>query len=232
MYSESSNCTIKNWAEEDRPREKLLLKGKNSLSDAELLAIIIGSGNNKMSAVALSQHILACCDNDLNELGKKNASYLMEFSGIGEAKAISIMAALELGKRRQYLPAKDIVQIKRPKDVFVCMQPILSDLSHEEFWLITLNNNNKIIRKIKLSSGGINTTIVDQRLVFYHAIQDKATAIILVHNHPSGNNTPSTTDLELTQKIKLSARTLDISLHDHIIIAGNDFYSFNENNVL
>lgn len=232
MYSEFTNWSIKNWAEEDRPREKLLLKGKDSLSDAELLAIIIGSGNKSMSAVALSQYILAECNNDLNLLGNKSVACLTDFSGIGEAKAISIIAALELGRRRQYLPAKTVTQIRNSNDAFVVMQAILSELSHEEFWIITLNNNNRILNKTQLSSGGINSTIVDQRLVFHHAIRDKATSIILVHNHPSGNKMPSEKDIELTRTIRLGGNLLDISLLDHIIVAGNDYYSFKDNGLV
>jgi len=232
MYNGSDNLTIKYWAEEDRPREKLLLKGKESLSDAELLAIIIGSGNRTLSAVSLCQQILASCKNDLALLSKKSIVDLMSFSGIGEAKAISIVAALELGKRKQYLPAKDIIQIKCSNDIFMVMYPLLSDLYFEEFWIITLNKNNRIIRKIKLSSGGISGTVVDYKMIFNYAFQDAASSMILVHNHPSGNIEPSEPDKIITKNIVSAAKLLEITILDHLIVAGEKYFSFADEGII
>lgn len=232
MVESTQNLTIKYWAEEDRPREKLILKGKNSLSDAELLAIIIGSGNREISAVGLCRNILASCNQDLEKLGKMTIADLMQFNGIGEAKAIGIIAALELGKRRQHLPAKEIFRIKNSKDIYQVMLPIFQDLYHEEFWILTLNRSNTIIRKIKLSSGGVVGTVVDPRIIFNHALQDTATSIVLAHNHPSGNKTPSDADIEITKKIKEGAEILDIVLIDHLIIINNDYFSFADESII
>ena len=227
-----NKLTIKWWAEEDRPREKLQLKGKQNLSDAELIAIIIGSGNSKQSAVELSQYILASVNNDLFELGKKSIEDLMQFKGIGEAKAISIAAALELGRRRAQAELKPQNKIISDKLVFEMMSPILSDLPHEEFWVICLNRNNRFISKHKISSGGISGTVADMKMIFNVAVKELASAIILCHNHPSGNNQPSESDIRLTRKAIEGGKLLEIDVIDHVIIAQQQYYSFRQQNLL
>lgn len=230
MFSESK-LTIKSWAEEDRPREKLLVKGKQALSDAELLAIIIGSGNAELSAVELSRQILASVNNDLFELGKKPIDYLLQFKGIGEAKAISIAAALELGRRRALAESKPQEKIISDKLAFEMMSPILSDLPHEEFWIICLNRNNRFISKHKLSSGGVAGTVADMKMIFNIALKELASGIILCHNHPSGNLNPSEQDIKLTKNAIDAGKLLEITVLDHIIIAHNNYYSFTSSGV-
>jgi DNA repair protein RadC len=194
------NFSIKNWAEDDKPREKLMLKGKSALSDAELVAILIGSGSRNESAVSLSKRILSSVDNNLNALGKLSLKQLMEFKGIGEAKAISIAAALELGRRRRAEETLELKKITSSKAVFEIMQPIIGELPHEEFWVLYLNNSNKVIYKSQLSKGGITGTVVDVRLLFKTALENNATSIILTHNHPSGKLQASDADKEITQR--------------------------------
>lgn len=224
MYPENK-LTIKLWAEEDRPREKLSLKGKHTLSDAELLAIIIGSGNTEQSAVELCRQILASTQNDLFELGKKPIDYLLQFKGIGEAKAISIIAALELGKRRTLAEKKPQDKIITAKEIFEMMSPILSDLPHEEFWVICLNKNNRFIAKHKMSSGGLAGTVADMKMIFNIAVKELASSIVLCHNHPSGNLNPSEQDKILTQKAIAAGKLLEILVLDHIIIVQHSFIS-------
>lgn len=224
--------SIKHWSEDDKPREKLMFKGKVALSDAELLAILIGSGSRNESAVDLCKRILAASENNLNQLGKQNIQQLLQFKGIGEAKAISIIAALELGKRRRLEEAKQLSQIKSSKDVFEHMQPLIGDLTNEEFWVLLLNNSNKIIQKIQLSKGGLTATLVDVRLLFKQALEYFATAIILVHNHPSGQLKPSEADKNITKKISDAGNVLDIKLLDHIIITEHDYFSFADDGIL
>ncbi|RXM48127.1 DNA repair protein RadC [Flavobacterium sp. YO12] len=216
---------IKDWSDDDKPREKLMLKGKDALSDAELLAILIGSGSRNESAVALSKRILASVDN-LNSLGKLDISQLINFRGIGEAKAITIIAALELGRRRR---AEDTVELKKitsSKIAFEIMRPIIGELPHEEFWVLFLNNSNKVISKTQLSKGGISGTIVDTRLVFRLALENRATGLILCHNHPSGNLIPSDADKDITRRIKTAGAILDVKILDHLIITETNYYSF------
>ncbi len=227
-----SKLTIKCWAEEDRPREKLQLKGKQNLSDAELMAIIIGSGNATQSAVELSRHILASVKNDLFSLGKKSIGDLMQFKGIGEAKAISIIAALELGRRRALAESKPQDKIISDKIVFEMMSPILSDLPHEEFWIICLNRNNRFISKHKISSGGIAGTVADMKMIFNIALKELASSVILCHNHPSGNNQPSESDRILTKKAVEGGKLLEIEVLDHIIIAQHQYFSFKHQDLL
>ena len=217
---------INQWAEDDRPREKFLLKGKSSLSDSELLAILIGSGSRNESAVQLCQRILASAQNNLNLLGKLSVQNLMQFKGIGEAKAISIAAALELGRRRRQEEAVELKKIDSSKAVFNLMQPIIGELPHEEFWVLFLNNANKVIYKSQLSKGGITGTVVDIRLVFKMAFEQNAVALILVHNHPSGKLSPSEADIKLTQKLKTAGQNLDIPILDHVIITETSYFSF------
>lgn len=217
---------IKDWAIEDRPREKLLAKGIASLSNAELVAIIIGSGNNNESAVDLSKKILKDVQNNLNELGKLNVSDLIKYKGIGEAKAINIIAAMELGRRCK---SSDIVnkrKIKKSREIFELFQPKLGHLPHEEFWVIFLNQTNKIIEQTKISQGGITGTVTDVRIIMKLALEKLATSLVLVHNHPSGNINPSENDIEITEKLKNAAKTIDISIIDHLIVTDSVYYSF------
>lgn len=223
---EHSNFPITNWAEDDKPREKLMLKGKTALSDGELIAILIGSGSRNESAVELSKRILASVDNNLNALGKLSLQQLITFKGIGEAKAISIIAAMELGRRRRAEEAVELKKITSSKSIFELMQPIIGELSHEEFWIIYLNNSNKVISKSQLSKGGITGTVVDTRLVFKSAIENGAVAVILVHNHPSGTLIPSEADKQITKKLKLAGESLDIKVLDHLIVTETNYFSF------
>ena len=222
---------INQWAEDDRPREKFLLKGKSSLSDSELLAILIGSGSRNESAVQLCQRILASANNNLNQLGKLSIAQLTEFKGIGEAKAITIAAALELGRRRRSEDAEELKKITSSKAVFEIMQPIIGELPHEEFWILYLNNSNKVIHKAQLSKGGITGTVVDSRIVFKTAFEQNATSIILTHNHPSGKLAASQADIEITKRLKLAGEQLEILILDHIIITESGYYSFQDNGI-
>ena len=232
MYEKSESFSIKNWSQDDQPREKLLYKGKSALSDAELVAILIGSGNREESAVALCKRILASVDNNLSELGKLSIKQLMEFKGIGEAKAITIAAALELGRRRRGEEALEKKKITSSTSVFELMQPIIGELEHEEFWIIYLNNSNKVIQKNQLSKGGITGTLVDVRLVLKNALQVGATSLILAHNHPSGTLKPSNADKQLTLKLKTASESLDIKVLDHLIITEKAYFSFADENLL
>jgi DNA repair protein RadC len=224
--SKNSFFPITNWSEDDKPREKLMLKGKSSLSDAELIAILIGSGSRNESAVGLSKRILASVDNNLNALGKLSITQLMNFKGIGEAKAISIISALELGRRRRAEDAVELTKISSSKMIFEIMQPIIGELPHEEFWIIYLNNSNKIISKSQLSKGGITGTLVDVRLVFKMALEMGATGLILCHNHPSGTLIPSDADKQITRKLKLAGESLEIKVLDHLIVTEANYFSF------
>ena len=232
MQEKPSSFSIKNWSQDDQPREKLLYKGKAALSDAELVAILIGSGNREESAVDLCKRILSSTNNNLSELGKLSIKQLMEFKGIGEAKAISIIAALELGRRRRGEEALEKKKIASSASVFELMQPIIGELEHEEFWIIYLNNSNKVIHKNQLSKGGITGTLVDVRLVLKNALEVGATGLILVHNHPSGTLKPSEADKQITQKLKTAAQSLDIKVLDHLIITEKAYFSFADENIL
>jgi DNA repair protein RadC len=222
---------INQWAEDDRPREKFLLKGKSTLSDSELLAILIGSGSRNESAVQLCQRILASSENNLNTLGKMSISQLMQFKGIGEAKAISIAAALELGRRRRAEDAIELKKITSSKAVFDILYPIIGELPHEEFWVLYLNNSNKVIYKAQLSKGGITGTVVDIRLIFKMAFEQNATGLILSHNHPSGKLIASEADLKITKRIKEAGQTLEIQVLDHLIITENGYLSFQDEGI-
>lgn len=219
--------SIKDWAEKDRPREKLLALGERVLSDAELIAILIGSGSREQSAVELSRDILKqLANNDLNELGKKSINELMKFKGIGEAKAITIVAALELGRRRRAAEATTRTLIKSSSDIFEIMQPILGDLPHEEFWIILLNRANKVIGKEPISKGGVTATVVEIKPVLKRLIETYASGIILCHNHPSGSLKPSSADIQLTKRLSEAAKIIETNVLDHLIIADNSYYSF------
>ena len=232
MQEYETKLSIKSWAEADRPREKLLAKGKSALSEAELIAILIGSGNTQESAVELSKRILNSVDNNLVELGKLDVNALCKFKGMGEAKAISIIAALELGRRRNEQTTPERESITSSRQAFNLLHPILADLPHEEFWLIFLNRANKVIKKQSISKGGVAGTVVDAKMIFKPAVENLASSVILCHNHPSGNRTPSQEDIALTRKIKEAGRALDISVHDHIIIANDTYYSFADEGLL
>ncbi|MGZ5209586.1 MAG: RadC family protein [Kaistella sp.] len=224
--------SIKFLAEDDRPREKFLLKGKNSLSDAELLAIIMGSGNREDSAVELGRKILNSVENNWHNLSLLQISDLMKFKGVGEAKAISIATALEIGRRRAAQEVPDKIQISESKDIYKVLQPYLSDLRTEEFWAVFLNQNNRILGKSKLSSGGINQSVVDVRILFKTALEHFATGIAIAHNHPSGNLKPSHDDLKITKQIAEAGKILSIQLLDHLIISQNSYFSFADENLL
>lgn len=226
------NKPITAWNDEDKPREKLLVKGKSNLSDAELLAILIGSGTPKVTAVELCAQILNYVNYDLIQLGKLSVNDLMKFKGIGEAKAISIVAAMELGRRRQAENAVNINIIKTSNDIYKLFVAQLSDLIYEEFWVLFLNNSNTIIGKEKLSNGGMEGTVVDVRMLFKFALERLAFSVVLIHNHPSGSLRPSTADLKITKQIKEAGELLNIKLIDHLIISYNGYYSFSDNTML
>ncbi len=230
--SEYRKMNIKEWAVEDRPREKLLSRGISSLSDAELIAILIGSGNPKETAVELSRRILENVKNNLHELGKQNVEDLKSFNGIGEAKAISIIAAMELGRRRNHSSALEMDKITGSGDVARYFRPIIGDLPHEEFWVLYLNRQNKIIDKQKLSQGGMTGTVIDVRLVLKSALEKHTTSLIFCHNHPSGNPDASEADRIITKQLKDSGAIMNIPLIDHVIISQNGFFSFADEGLL
>lgn len=223
---ESTNVSIKLWAEEDRPREKLLLKGRSALSEAELIGILIGSGNAKQTAVDLSKEILRSVDHNLNALAKLSVKDLMKFNGIGEAKAISIVAALELGRRRKSEEITRKPIIKSSETVYEIMSGDLGDLQHEEFWILLLKRNNELIKKVRISAGGVAGTVADSRIIFKHALEELASTIVLVHNHPSGNLKPSTADTQLTKRLVEAGKLMEISVVDHLIITDSGYFSF------
>lgn len=221
-----SHLGIKSWAEEDRPREKLLLKGKAALSEAELIAILLGSGTKTLSAVDLAKQILSAYGNNLHELARLGVKELTKFKGVGEAKAISIIAALELGRRR-----KEAEVMKKPKitssvDVFNLMKPELLDLAHEEFWILILNRSNLVIKKQLISSGGVSGTVADPKIIFKSALEELASGIILIHNHPSSNLKPSEQDIRLTKQLIEAGKTLQIPVLDHLIFTNESYFSF------
>lgn len=232
MSENQVSFSIKNWSEDDRPREKLINKGRSTLSDAELIAILIGSGNREESAVGLSKRILAAASNNLSELGKRSVKDLKKFKGIGEAKAVTIVAALELGRRRKEGDSLSRKRITSSSSVYELLHPIIGDLPHEEFWVVYLNNSNKILEKQQLSKGGITGTLVDVRLVLKTALELNAVGIILAHNHPSGTLKPSTSDIQLTQKLKGAAASLDVKVLDHIIVTEKAYFSFADDGLL
>jgi DNA repair protein RadC len=229
---EYRKLNIKNWAIEDRPREKLLYRGISSLSDAELIAILIGSGNSEETAVELSRRILEKVKNNLNELGKLNVDDLKQFKGIGEAKAISIIAAVELGRRRNHSSALELEKITGSNDVARYLRPIIGDIPHEEFWVLFLNRQNKIIDKQRLSQGGMTSTVIDVRLVIKMALEKHAISLIFAHNHPSGNLDASDADRKITRQLKEAAAIMDIPLLDHLIITQGSFFSFADEGLL
>jgi DNA repair protein RadC len=227
-----NKISIKSWAEEDRPREKLSGQGRRALTDAELIAILIGSGSRTESAVELSKRILHHYDNDLNKLGKAGISELCKFKGIGEAKAISIIAALEIGRRRGDTEIKVPDEVKSSRDGYNIMRRHLMDLNHEEFWIMLIGRSSKVIAKELVSKGGLSGTVADPKIIYHMALQHQASAIIMVHNHPSGNLKPSREDLVLTKKIADAGRMLDINVLDHLIITDSGYFSFGDEGLL
>lgn len=232
MNDYKPSFSIKCWNESDRPREKLLLKGRTVLTDAELIAILIGSGSRNESAVSLSKRILAGVDNNLYQLAKWSVNQLCEFKGIGEAKAVTIIAALELGRRKQQQQSPVRKQITSSTTAFELLHPLIGELQHEEFWIIHLNNSNKVLKTSQLSKGGITGTLVDVRLVLKEAIELGAVGIILAHNHPSGTLKPSENDIRLTEKMKKAGESLDINILDHLIITEKAYFSFADEQML
>lgn len=232
MEETTGAFSIKYWAEDDKPREKLMLKGKTALSDAELIAILIGSGSRNESAVELSKRILKSVDNNLNALGKMSIQQLMNFKGIGEAKAVTIAAAAELGRRRREEDTPDLKKVTSSKAVYDIMQPLIGELPHEEFWVLYLNNSNKIIYKSQLSKGGITGTIVDVRLAFKLALEHNATGMILVHNHPSGALQASEPDRQITKQMQQAGQSLSINILDHVIVTEKSYLSFADEGML
>jgi DNA repair protein RadC len=232
MERPQDSLSIKNWAEEDRPREKLLLKGKSSLTEVELIAIIIGSGTSKLSAVEVARSILSAHENDLHQIARLSITDLKKFKGIGTAKAIAIIAALELGRRRKEGAVTHKPKISDAQGVYQLMKPELLDLNHEQFWLLLLKRNNEVIQKIQLSKGGVSGTVVDAKLIFKHAVELLASSIILVHNHPSGNHQPSTADIKITNQLKEAGRVMDIPILDHVIFTNERYFSFADESIL
>jgi DNA repair protein RadC len=223
---EPKPLNIKSWAAEDRPREKLLLKGTGALSDAELIAILLGSGTSKLSAVEVSRIILQHVGHNLNDLAKLTVKDLVKIKGIGEAKAITIIAALELGRRRKEQEPNDKPKVVSSAQAFDLIQGELMDLPHEEFWVLLLNRAQRLIKKKRISEGGVSGTVADPKIIFKLALEELASGVIVVHNHPSGNLNPSQSDIDLTRKLKEAGKIMEIQLLDHLIIAGKKYYSF------
>ena len=227
-----SYLKIQDWATADRPREKLMLKGSGMLTDAEILGILIGSGTKKMSAVNLAQLILKHYENDLHLLAKCSVKELQRFKGIGEAKAITIVSAMELGRRRKEQETKRKPRFCDANSVYNYIKPELADKPVEEFWTILLNRAHYLVKKQFISSGGVTATSADPKVIFKAALDHQAANIILVHNHPSGNPTPSPADIELTKKLIAAGKVLDITVVDHIIVAGSSYFSFADDQLL
>lgn len=217
---------MKTWAVEERPREKVLANGIQYLSDAELLAILLGSGTRNTTAVELARKILNTSGNNLHELGRRSVSDLLRIKGVGPAKAISVMAAMEMGRRRAGMHQPEKVPVKSSETVFSLFHPLLGDLDHEEFWLLMLNRANKVLGRFKVSQGGLSGTVIDTRIILKRALDNLASSIIVCHNHPSGNNQPSDADVKITEKLKKAAEMLEIKLLDHVIIADKSYFSF------
>lgn len=224
--------TIKTWAEEDRPREKMMLKGRAAMSDAELIAILIGSGTRELTAVELAREILSQSNNNLSELARKSIQDLMKFKGIGEAKAITLYASMELARRRAFSAEKMRFKIKSSKDVYDFLKTDLTDLEHEEFYILLLNRANEVLGKEQISKGGLSGTVADGKVIFHKALEMKSSGIILAHNHPSGQLKPSEQDLKLTKSLSSFGKYIDLHILDHLIITDENYYSFADNGIL
>lgn len=229
---DSKPLNIKSWSPEDRPREKLLLKGTSALSDAELIAILIGSGTANLSAVEVAKKILMHGGNNLNDLAKLSVKDLMKVKGIGEAKAITIIAALELGRRRKETEVDEKPKINSSKDAYDLVKGDLMDLPHEEFWVLLLNRANRVIKKKKISEGGVSGTVADPKIIYKLALEELASGVIVAHNHPSGNLTASQSDIDLTKKLKEAGKFLEVQLLDHVIVAGQKYFSFADDGLI
>ena len=223
---------IKSWALDDRPREKLLQKGKSTLSDAELIAILIGSGTRTQSAVEVAKSVLKSVENNLHDIAKLSVSELTKTKGIGQAKAIAIVAAMELGRRRKDSSEVGKPKISSSKEAYDLIKGDLMDLAHEEFWLLMMNRANKFLGKKRISEGGVSGTVADPKIIFKLALDNLASGIIVAHNHPSGNLTASHSDIKLTKKLKEAGATLEIQLLDHLIIGGQKYFSFADEGIL
>ena len=214
------------WAVEERPREKVMANGIQYLSNAELLAILLGSGTRHMTAVELARQILIDAGNNLQELGRQGVGELVRIKGVGPAKATSILAAIELGRRRAGEQHSEKVAVKSSETVYKLFHPLMGDLEHEEFWLLMLNRANRVLGKYKVSQGGLSGTVIDTRIILKKALDNLASSIIVCHNHPSGNKQPSDADVKITEKLKKAAEMLEIKLLDHVIIADKSYFSF------
>ncbi|MBQ8046716.1 MAG: DNA repair protein RadC [Prevotella sp.] len=224
----AEKLNINQWAEEDRPREKLMRLGAEALTNAELLAILIGSGSTRETAVELMKRVLGDCNNNLNTLGKKSIRELCEYKGVGEAKAITILAACELGKRRQREKAEERPDLGSPTAIYDYMRPIFQDLDVEEAWIVLMNQHYRLIRSVRISHGGISETAVDVRIVMKEALLANAPVLALCHNHPSGHTRPSRDDDQLTMRVKQACETMRICFLDHVIVCDGAYYSYNE----
>ncbi|MFH0757304.1 MAG: DNA repair protein RadC [Bacteroidota bacterium] len=218
--------SLKSWAVEERPREKVMANGIQYLTDAELLAILVGSGTRNITAVELARAILGKAGNNLHELGRQSVGDLLKIKGVGPAKAITVLAAMELGRRRTGMQQVEKVSIKSSETVYKLFHPLLGDLDHEEFWLLMLNRSNKVLGRFKVSQGGLSGTVIDTRIILKKALDNLASSIIVCHNHPSGNNQPSDADVKITEKLKKASEMLEIKLLDHVIIADKSYFSF------
>jgi DNA repair protein RadC len=221
-----SSRALSTWAVEERPREKVMAKGIQYLSDAELLAILLGSGTKHITAVELARIILKAAGNNLQLLGRMGIEELVRIKGVGPAKAISILAALELGRRRSVMHYPEKTPVKSSETVYRLFYPLMGDLEHEEFWLLMLNRANRVLGRFKVSQGGLSGTVIDTRIILKKALDNLASSIIVCHNHPSGNKQPSDADLKITEKLKKAAEMLEIKLLDHVIIADKSYFSF------
>ena len=230
--SEYNSNALKTWAVEERPREKVMANGVQYLSDTELLAILLGSGMKNMTAVELARLVLKRAGNNLHELGRQTLGDLLKFKGVGPAKAISVLAALELGRRRAGMHHTEKIPVKSSETVYNLFHPLLGDLDHEEFWLLMLNRANRILGRFKVSQGGLSGTVIDTRIILKKALDNLASSIIVCHNHPSGNNKPSDADVKITEKLKKAAEMLEIKLLDHVIIADKSYFSFADEGLL
>jgi DNA repair protein RadC len=226
LEKKDNQQSIKHWADDDKPREKMMLKGRAALSDAELIAILLGSGTVDLSAVDVAKQLMNAAQNNLNQLAKLGLKDLKKIKGIGEAKAITILAAMELGRRRKEADVLEKVQITSSMAAYNEMKQHLLDLPHEEFWIILLNRRNEVIQKVQISSGGVAGTVADPKMIFKAALEQLASGVILVHNHPSGNKQPSQADIDLTKRMRDAGKLLDTPVLDHLIFTDKGFYSF------